>query len=115
MPKSTSLYVTIELGDRVRSIARREQRAVVDVLERMADVYERSYRIPPQLAVCPSCHVPASLRFAGIQEGFEGTPDLTLWNCEACGTTVSGRAFLRPAVEAELLVRYAPEREMEEV
>ena len=38
--RRTSLYVPLELAARIRDIADRERRQIVDVLERMTDHYE---------------------------------------------------------------------------
>ena len=61
-----------------------------------------------KVAECPSCKVITMLRYAGVQEGCEEIPDLTIWNCDCCRSTVVGRRFLPRAVEAALVAQFGP-------
>jgi len=46
-------------------------------------------------AICPSCNRPSQMVFTGEQEGFEDLPSVSLYNCQACGSTVSLRSIQR--------------------
>ena len=46
-------------------------------------------------ATCPSCHQPAPLTYVGKQDGYDGLPDIYLYNCTRCRSTVSGAHILR--------------------
>jgi len=49
---------------------------------------------------CPSCGRISRLSYLGIQEGYEGSQDLGLWNCLSCGSTVASSKLSPEAIQA---------------
>lgn len=64
-----------------------------------------------RVGLCPTCDAMATMRFLGVQDGWEEIPERTLWLCGSCQTSVTGSRFLPADVEADLRVRYGPEKE----
>ena len=98
MTYKSSVYVPLGLRDRIRTIAA--------VIEQMVDLYE-SPTLLVRTGLCPSCRQDARMQFLGVQDGFDGSAPLTLWECAICHTTVCGAWFLSPEDEAGLIRRYA--------
>ena len=62
-----------------------------------------------QSAVCSTCRELTNLDYRGIQEDENDEPAFSLWNCRACGSTVSGRHILSPERERALVAGAALE------
>jgi len=62
-----------------------------------------------QIAICPTCREFANFDYRGIQEDENDEPAFSLWNCRACGSTVSGRHILSPEREKALVADAALE------
>ena len=53
--------------------------------------------------ICPSCEAESTFQYLGIQEDEDDVPGMTLWNCQSCCSTISGRHILPERLEALII------------
>jgi len=72
----------------VRELWDAQRRTAAELPERV-DALAATFGVQVEIATCPTCGERGPMVYVGMQEDEHGTPTIPLYNCRACGSTVS--------------------------